>query len=183
MANGNAKGRGKPSVFAIQPDNSTAAYVAAGQVPEGSVLFSSEAELAAISQSWPAQTLVEIWNRLPGVTPVSKFTDRKTAIRRIWRALTSKPAGGRPHARTQGSERKTGKAKAAIKTQPAGTKTERIVALLRRPEGATLKSIMSATGWLAHSVRGFISAQVSKRMGLKVKSFKRNGERAYRIRS
>jgi hypothetical protein len=42
---------------------------------------------------------------------------------------------------------------------------------------------MSATGWQAHSIRGFISAQLGKRMGLRVKSFTRAGERVYKIRS
>jgi hypothetical protein len=41
---------------------------------------------------------------------------------------------------------------------------------------------MSATGWQAHSVRGFISGQLGKRLGLRVKSFERDGERVYLIR-
>jgi hypothetical protein len=42
---------------------------------------------------------------------------------------------------------------------------------------------MAATGWQAHSVRGFISGQLTKRMRLKVKSFRRDGERVYTIRT
>jgi hypothetical protein len=42
---------------------------------------------------------------------------------------------------------------------------------------------MAATGWQAHSVRGFISGQITKKMRLKVKSIKREGERTYSIRS
>ena len=42
---------------------------------------------------------------------------------------------------------------------------------------------MDLTGWQSHSVRGFISAQLRKRMGFKIQSFKRDGERIYRIRS
>ena len=86
MANDNAK---TASVFAIHPDNRVDAY-AAGEAPEGSVLFSSETELAAISASWPAKTLLDMWNRLPDVAAVSKFTDRKTAVRRIWQALDAR---------------------------------------------------------------------------------------------
>jgi hypothetical protein len=41
---------------------------------------------------------------------------------------------------------------------------------------------MAATSWQAHSVRGFISGQVTKKMRLKIKSFKRDGERVYSIR-
>jgi hypothetical protein len=41
---------------------------------------------------------------------------------------------------------------------------------------------MAATEWQAHSVRGFISGALGKKMGLAVESFKReNGERTYRL--
>ena len=63
----------------------------------------------------------------------------------------------------------------------SATKASRVIALLGRPAGATLRAIMAETGWQAHSVRGFISGQLTKRMGLNVKSFTRDGERAYRI--
>jgi len=63
------------------------------------------------------------------------------------------------------------------------TKTGRVVALLKRPAGATLKAIMGVTGWQPHSVRGFISGQLSKRRGFHIQSFKRDGERVYRIRA
>ena len=54
--------------------------------------------------------------------------------------------------------------------------------LLKRPDGVTLADIMSATDWQAHSVRGFISGSLGKKMGLTVESFKRpDGVRAYRI--
>jgi hypothetical protein len=61
------------------------------------------------------------------------------------------------------------------------TKTDIVIALLRRPSGATLQAIMKLTGWQAHSVRGFLSAQVGTRKGLKVESTKRKGHRVYRI--
>jgi hypothetical protein len=54
---------------------------------------------------------------------------------------------------------------------------------LKRPSGATLKAIMAVTGWQAHSVRGFISWHLRKRMGLEVQSLERNGDRVYIIRS
>jgi hypothetical protein len=49
--------------------------------------FTSLEELTAIAADWPASRLVEIWNNLPGVMPVKKFTDRKTAVTRIWKTL------------------------------------------------------------------------------------------------
>jgi hypothetical protein len=53
---------------------------------------------------------------------------------------------------------------------------------MRQPKGGTLKAIMRATGWQAHSVRGFISGQLVKKMGLGVGSFARDGERVYIIK-
>ena len=56
--------------------------------------------------------------------------------------------------------------------------------MLHRPEGATLADIMTATGWQAHSVRGFISGALTKKMGLAVESLKTSeGTRAYRIKA
>jgi hypothetical protein len=49
--------------------------------------FRNEAGLAKLATDWPAARLVEIWNSLPGVTPVKKFKDRQTAVARIWKAL------------------------------------------------------------------------------------------------
>ena len=57
-----------------------------------------------------------------------------------------------------------------------------VLELLRRKEGATLAEIMAKTGWQAHSVRGFLSGSIGKKLGLKVVSTKReDGVRSYRI--
>ena len=49
--------------------------------------FRNEARLAKLAANWPAARLVEIFNDLPGVTPVKKFKDRQTAVTRIWKAI------------------------------------------------------------------------------------------------
>jgi hypothetical protein len=51
--------------------------------------FSNEAALVKLAANWPAARLVEIWNSLPGETPVRKFKDRATAVSRIWKAIQS----------------------------------------------------------------------------------------------
>jgi hypothetical protein len=50
----------------------------------------------------------------------------------------------------------------------AGTKQAQIIAMLQRPEGATVAEIVAATGWLAHTVRGCISGALKKKLGLPV---------------
>jgi hypothetical protein len=64
-----------------------------------------------------------------------------------------------------------------------GSKTATVVALLERKGGATLAEVMKATGWMAHSVRGFVSGVLGKKMGRTVESTKReDGERVYQLK-
>jgi len=80
---------------------------------------------------------------------------------------------------------KSPKSAAKPKTAGAreGSKTEKILDLLKQPDGVTLKDLMKATGWQAHSVRGFLSI-VGKKTGLAVESTKSTeGERTYSIKS
>lgn len=56
-----------------------------------------------------------------------------------------------------------------------------LVALLQRPEGASLIAMQSATGWQAHSVRGAIAGSIKKKLGFSVAAEKVDGVRIYRI--
>ena len=89
------------TTFAIDTDNNITAFTAAEQVPEGQDRFATEKEFAKLSADWPITRFVEVWNAFAGVVPfddlkpVKKFTDRKTAVTRIWKAiqaLTPAPA-------------------------------------------------------------------------------------------
>jgi hypothetical protein len=72
--------------------------------------------------------------------------------------------------------------KASENSAREGSKTDAVLKLLRGSGGATLNDLMNATGWQAHSVRGFISGTVGRKMGLTVVSRKiDSGERAYSI--
>lgn len=65
---------------------------------------------------------------------------------------------------------------------PKTTKTEQVLALLRRSKGASIADLANATGWQAHSVRGFISGTIRKKMNLAVVSENdTKGGRRYRI--
>jgi len=176
--------------------------------------FQNEAGLAKLAADWPAARLVEIYNSLPGVSPVKKFTDRKTAAGRIWKAIqtlrqtlpdqaeahasadaqadaTATPVAPQtPDVAPQKPEapRKATRSEKAPKgeTQPKGSrdgsKTALVLSLLRRAGGVSSEELMGVTGWQAHSVRGFLSGTVSKKMGLKVVSAKsESGARSYSI--
>jgi hypothetical protein len=65
-----------------------------------------------------------------------------------------------------------------------GSETARVLDLLKRPGGVTAKELMKATGWQPHSVRGFLSGTISKKMGLAVTSTKtEDGERTYSVKA
>jgi len=133
--------------------------------------FTTEQELHRIATAWPMKRLIAIWNNLPGVRPVEKFESRTIALARIWRAGQSRETVARPtHAR---STRRV--------TFRDGSKAAEVFTLLGRPEGATLDEIRGATAWQAHTVRGFISRTLRKQ-GLKVRSFRKDGQRVYRLK-
>ena len=187
-------------LFAIDNDNNITAFPAAEQIPEGQEHFANEKELAKLAANWPADRLIQVWNGFAGVTPfdelkpVKKFTDRKSAVARIWKAIqrldavpAKEAAAPAPQAANVAPKAKrsskTAKAAAGAPTPKGareGSKKAKVLELVRQPGGATLKEIMAATDWLAHSVRGFISGSLTKKMGLKIESVKReNGDRAY----
>lgn len=146
--------------------------------------FSSQEELLALAEKWPSARLIEIWNGIPGVKPVQKFTSRAVALRRIWTVIQQlKPPDG-PSVRIAGSKGRGGKktpTKATKAVSPGG-KATLVIAMLRESKGATLQQIKDATSWQAHTVRGFVSGHLKKKLGLKVRSFKRDGERVYAIK-
>ena len=96
----------------------------------------------------------------------------------------SKPEKTPRSGKTQRSRQKSAPATVVRKREPSGqvTKADQILALLKQPGGASLKSIVDATGWQPHSVRGFVSGQLAKKRGLRVESFRRDGERMYMIK-
>lgn len=62
------------------------------------------------------------------------------------------------------------------------SKSDLLLTLLREPGGATIKELAKATGWQEHSVRGFLSGHIKKKLALKIVSQKGDdGVRRYHI--
>lgn len=101
---------------------------------------------------------------------------------------SSKPQSGKkPSERSikaQTSNAGIDAATAAKKPGVAETKASIILKKLNSPKGATIETMMEATGWQAHSMRGFLSAVVKKKFGLNlVSETGKDGVRRYRIQA
>jgi len=185
------------TIFTIDSDNNITALLKAPADPTNT--FASEKDLDKLTADWPSARLTECWNSFAGVAPfddlkpVRKFTDQKAAVARIWKAVTRLSPDVAQHAAhvafskakakkapAKGKRRDTARTDASVARE--GSKKAKVLALLERKEGATLPQLMKATGWQAHSVRGFLSGALGKKMRLKVESTKSDtGERVYRL--
>lgn len=83
-------------------------------------------------------------------------------------------------ARSKKQVRKAGKG--TERKSREGTKQAKLIAMLKRPEGATIEQVVKATGWQPHTVRGAIAGALKKKLGLTITSEKaEDGPRVYRI--
>lgn len=95
---------------------------------------------------------------------MSKTTRKQATTKTVARHTTSKPAAKKPQA------------------PRAESKQARLIALLTRPDGATIDEIVKALDWQAHTVRGAMSGALKKKLGLKVDSEKVDDRgRVYRV--
>jgi hypothetical protein len=94
-------------------------------------------------------------------------------------------------AATRSTARKTAKPVPPKRSAPAAsksparsaTKHDRIMAMLRTSAGATIASLVTATEWQQHSVRGFLAGVVRKKLGLNLVSEQTDKGRVYRIKA
>ena len=111
----------------------------------GTTLVATEAGLAAI-----------------GIEPVVATTTTNPRTAKLELAPESKDASAAP----------TGSATPKPIAIRAGTKQAEIIALIQRPQGASISEIVEVTGWAAHSARGMISGGLKKKLGLPIISEK-----------
>jgi hypothetical protein len=96
----------------------------------------------------------------------------------------------KPKAATRPNARKTAKPASRKRSAPASsrpaagpdTKHARIITMLQTPAGATIASLVIATQWQQHSVRGFLAGVVRKKLGLNLVSEQTDKGRVYRIK-
>ena len=103
-------------------------------------------------------------------------------------AVTPAPAKSKPVQPSPAKPKQGSKDKPAPKTASSGksnrstqSKQDRVVAMLRSPQGTTVAAVMKATGWQKHSVHGFFAGVVRKKLGLNLMSEKTDDKRIYCI--
>jgi hypothetical protein len=219
--------------FTIDAENNITVHASRKAAKEdGTGAFSTEEQFADLIGN-DSKRLIEIWNSLPGVKPVTKFTNRKVATERIWKAIqglgctvtpeaTAPPktapaidalipkaepetqaattptplvasvgaqgpdsAPAEPKATKKATRSKKAPTAATNASVPReGSKTSRVIAMLKRDGGTTLEEIMTAMGWQQHTTRALMSAggALAKKHGLVVTSEKVGDQRTYSIK-
>ena len=105
--------------------------------------------------------LLALWNALPGIEKRKKVGDRAALIDELWSAIDALPEP-EPHAKRP-------------------SKQDEVIAMLRRPKGATVNEVASAMGWQRHTVRGLFSGTLKKKLQLPLASTQEERGRVYRI--
>ena len=148
-------------IYIIGNDGITLCREAPATVNEGEIAVASKEELHAAPLS--GKRLLGLWNALPDVEKRRRVGDREALIDELWSAIEALPDPEPP------SDAK----------RPS--KQDEVITMLRRPEGATVDEVASATGWQRHTVRGVFSGTLKKKLGLTIVSASEERGRVYRI--
>src|SRR6201993_881738 len=148
-------------IYIIGNDGITLCREAPESVTDGEIAVASQEELHGAPLS--GKRLLALWNALPGAEKRRKVGDRKALIDELWWAIEALPdTEPQPDAKRP-------------------SKQDEVIAMLRRPEGATVDEVASATGWQRHTVRGVFSGTLKKKLRLTIASVKEERGRVYRI--
>jgi Protein of unknown function (DUF3489) len=146
-------------VYIIGNDGITLCREPLATATEGEIAVTSKEELHAAPLS--RKRLLALWNALPGVEKRKKLGDRAALIDELWSAIEALPEPERDAKRR--------------------SKQDEVIAMLCRPEGATVDEVASAMGWQRHTVRGLFSGTLKKKLGLALASAREERGRVYRI--
>ena len=98
------------------------------------------------------------------------------------RVAQKPPTKSRPTSKAYRGETSSNPRKLAAPSAREGSKTETILGMLKRPNGATINELVKATGWQPHSLRGFLSGTLRKKMRLTIRSTKtEKSDRRYTV--
>ena len=148
-------------IYIIGNNGITLSRKAPAALNEGEIVVASNEELHAAPLG--GKQLLALWNALPGVAKRKKVGDRAALIDQLWLAIEALP-----DPEPQPDEHRP-------------SKQTMVIAMLRRPEGATVDEVVSATGWQRHTVRGVFSGTLKEKLRLTIASAKEERGRVYRI--
>src|SRR5499426_3657354 len=148
-------------IYIIGNDGITLCREAPATVNEGEIAVASKQDLHAAPLS--GKRLLALWNALPSVQKRRKVGDREALIDQLWSAIDALPDPDR-QSDTKGPSKQTA-----------------VIAMLQRPEGATIEEVASTMGWQRHTVRGLFSGTLKKKLGLALASAKEERGRVYRV--
>src|SRR6516225_3063144 len=148
-------------IYIIGNDGITLCREAPATVSDGEIVVASNEELHAAPLS--GKRLLALWNALPGAEKRRKVGDREALIDQLWAAIEALPD---PELQSDAKH---------------PSKQAAVIAMLQRPDGATVEEVARAMGWQRHTVRGLFSRTLKKKLGLALASAKEERGRVYRI--
>ena len=148
-------------IYIIANDGITLSRGTPTSPTEGEIAVTSKEELHAAPLS--GKRLLALWNALPGVEKRRKVGDRAALLDQLWTAIEALPE---PEPQSEVKQ---------------SSKQGAVIAMLRRPEGATVDKIANAMRWQRHTVRSLFSGTLKKKLGLTVASAQEECGRVYRI--
>ncbi len=148
-------------IYIIGNDGITLCREPPAAVNDGEIAVASNEELHATPLS--GKRLLALWNALPGVEKRKRVADRDALVDQLWSAI----------------EMLSDPEPQSDAKRPS--KQDAVIAMLHRPEGATIDEVASATGWQRHTVRGVFSGTLKKKLGLILASAQEERGRVYRI--
>lgn len=115
--------------FTIDMENNITAFPSSKEIVEradGTETLNNLEELTTLAAQWSGARLVAIWNSLPGVEPVTRFTSRKVAVARMWKAIERLlPTVGAPKRTVATMNPRAGK-KATYKAHPVAREDRKL---------------------------------------------------------